>query len=183
MADVGDTPDSPTSRPTLVAPKQYDPSCLKPSNACTTTCASTSAGTTCDQDCDTNCGFANVGVKHCTCSNRTFTSCFCVPPSNCGPGSHWFECWQGATTAPSCAAYGAPTGRTAELIGKTCFATFNPGYKLGDPVPPPPYAQCVGSDFNTGTDRGCVCMPSSKFDSPDSAVWVCGSTNKWFDLP
>lgn len=174
-ADVGDTPDAWGSKPIILTPpKEVVPECQNPALACTTTCASTSAGTTCDKDCDTQCGFGSIGIKHCTCASGTFTSCYCVPPSDCtGPAdpavdtnaAYWFQCWRGASVAPRCSAFGAPTGKTSEIIGQPCAKRFD---------------ECVGTDPNTGTDRGCACMPQNKSQTVN--IWVCGSTNRWFDL-
>ena len=178
MADVHDTPSSwadPNKPIGLTESSTPDPSCVDPKLACSTTCASTSSGANCNADCDTQCGFASVGAKHCTCSNGTFSSCYCSPPADCAPKPNgdggvlppaWWQCWGGASKAPSCFAYGAATGRTAELIGQACPKLFD---------------ECIGTDYNTGTPRGCACIPMTKFDDPTAPIWVCGSTNHWFD--
>jgi hypothetical protein len=170
MADVQ---DGPVPRAVLVEGTPHDKSCDNPATACTSTCASTSAGTTCNKDCDTPCGLDSDGVKHCTCEDGTFTSCLCAPSAICPqPPAFWYKCWTGSTTAPSCRAYGSATGSTGDFNGKDCSALIGTQTM-------PPYAECVGTDANTGTEKGCACIPA-KDGLLTEPTWVCGSTNHWF---
>lgn len=113
-------------------------------------CDSTNAkaGDPCTVDCAIPCGFSGLGVKYCTCSGGSYWQCPCVPPDD----------WKGAATAPCC---DTPDGTTTSLKDTPCHDEW---------------AQCVGTDPNTGTPKGCACIKSPL----GGMYWRCGSTNHWF---
>jgi hypothetical protein len=114
-------------------------------------CDSTNAkaNVACTVDCSIPCGFGGLGTKYCTCANGAYWQCPCIPPDD----------WQGATTAPCC---DTSDGQTTELANLPCTEEW---------------AQCVGTDPNTGTPRGCACVRSA---GNGALSWKCGSTNHWF---
>lgn len=106
----------------------------------------------CTVDCAIPCGFSGLGTKYCTCSGGAYWQCPCIPPND----------WKGATTAPCCADFGSPDGQTTSLADKPCDTEW---------------AECVGTDPNTGTPKGCACVKNLV---GTGKTWRCGSTNHWF---
>jgi hypothetical protein len=106
----------------------------------------------CTVDCAIPCGFGGLGLKYCSCANGAYWQCPCTAPVN----------WQGATTAPCCSDFGSADGQTVSLDKTPCDTEW---------------AQCIGTDPNTGTPRGCACIRGA---SGGALSWRCGSTNHWF---
>lgn len=117
-------------------------------------CDSTNAktGVACTVDCSIPCGFAGLGQKYCTCANGAYWQCPCIPP----------EGWQGPLTAPCCSEFGS-----AEALSLKNTPCDDAGKG----------AQCVGTDANTGTPKGCACLENPV---THQLQWYCGSTNHWF---
>lgn len=132
----------------------YDTNAIALPNKDNPYCDSTNAkvGVPCTVDCAIPCGFGGLGQKYCSCSGGAYWQCPCIPPPD----------WQGAQTAGCCADFGSPDGQTTSLKGTPCDTEW---------------AQCVGTDPNTGTPKGCACI---KTPGNPALTWQCGSTNHWF---